>query len=202
MADRGTITELLVASSEGDGDAFERLMPMVYDELRHMAQGHMRKERAGHTLNATALVHEAYLKLVDLDRIQYQNRGHFFAIAAQAMRRILINHAHRRNAQKRGGGQSGLPLDAVVVMTEQQATQLLDVDAALDQLAALNARQSRVVECRFFAGLTIEETAEALDVSPATVKRDWAAARAWLNRTLRAQSGASEEERDADGMSQ
>jgi len=188
MADPGTITQLLVASSEGDGAAFDRLMPIVYDELKRLARGHMRGERTGHTLNTTALVHEAYLKLVDLNRIQYQNRSHFFAIAAQAMRRILVNHAHRRNAQKRGGGQADLPLDDVVVMSDQQVAQLLDIDDALQQLEALNERQSRVVECRFFAGLTIEETAQALDVSPATVKRDWTAARAWLNRTLRARS--------------
>jgi len=201
MADRGTITKLLIASSEGNDDAFDRLMPIVYDELRHMARGHMRKERVGHTLDTTALVHEAYLKLVDLNRIEYQNRGHFFAIAAQAMRHILVNHAHRRNAQKRGGGQPDLSLDDVVVMSARQATQLLDVDDALRQLEALNARQSRVVECRFFAGLTIEETAEALDVSPATVKRDWAAARAWLNRTLRARDASPDDREGADGMS-
>lgn len=188
MTDPGTITQLLVASSEGDGAAFDRLMPIVYDELRRLARGRMRGERAGHTLNTTALVHEAYLKLVDLNRIQYQNRSHFFAIAAQAMRRILVNHAHRRNAQKRGGGQADLPLDDVVVISDQQVAQLLDIDDALQQLEALNERQSRVVECRFFAGLTIEETARALAISPATVKRDWAAARAWLNRTLRARS--------------
>jgi RNA polymerase sigma factor (TIGR02999 family) len=184
MADRGTITELLVASARGDSEAFDRLMPIVYDELRRIAHQYMRRERSGHTLDTTGLVHEAYLKLFDLDRIQYRNRGHFYAIAAQAMRNVLVNYAHRRNAQKRGGRQRPLPLDDVVVMTEQQATQLLDLNDALNRLAELNERQSRVVECRFFAGLTIEETAEALDVSTATVKRDWTAARAWLNRTL------------------
>lgn len=189
MPDRGTITELLIESFEGDSEAFDRLMPIVYDELRRIARGYMRRERPGHTLGTTGLVHEVYIKLVDLDRIQYRSRGHFFAIAAQAMRHILVNHAQRRNAQKRGGGQPTLPLDDVVVLSERQATQLLDLDDALGRLAEMNDRQSRVVECRFFAGLTIEETALALDVSTATVKRDWTAARAWLNRTLR--SGAS-----------
>lgn len=185
MDNQGEITRLLIASSEGDQEAFDELVPMVYEELHQMAHHHMRNERSGHTLDTTALVHEAYLKLVKLDRIQYQNRAHFFAIAAQAMRNILVSYAHRRNAQKRGGGQPKLPLEDVVLLSKQQAIQLLDLNEALNELEAMSERQSRVVECRFFAGLTIQETADALDISPATVKRDWNLARAFLNRALR-----------------
>lgn len=191
MSDRGTITQLLIDSSYGRSEAFDRLMPIVYDELRRIAHRHLQRERAGHTLDTTELVHEVYLKLFDLDRIQYRNRGHFYAIAAQAMRNILVNYAQRRNAQKRGGRQQPVPLDDVVVMSEQQASQLLDLNDVLDELAELSARQSQVVECRFFAGLTVKETAEALDISTATVKRDWAAARTWLNRALGSPSHAA-----------
>jgi RNA polymerase sigma factor (TIGR02999 family) len=179
-----TVTRLLVELSDGNEAAMDELMPIVYDELRQIARGQLRGERSDHTLNTTALVHEAYLKLVRLDRIQWQNRAQFFGIAAQAMRRILINYAVKRNAQKRGGGTPDVPLDDAVVMSPAQATELIALNDALEQLEALSPRQGRVVECRFFAGMTIGETAAALDVSPATVKRDWTAARAWLNNAL------------------
>ena len=179
------VTGLLQAAAAGDPDAFDQLFPIVYDELKQVAHHRLRRERPGHTLNTTALVHEAYLKLVDLDQIAYQGRAHFFAVAAQAMRNILVNYALKRKAQKRGGGRPHVPLDDVVVMSEQQADELLALDEALERLQALNERQYRVVECRFFGGLTIEESAAVLRISPATVKRDWNHARAWLNRELR-----------------
>jgi len=185
MSDRGTVTRLLAAHAEGDPDAFDALMPIVYRELRTIAHRHLRKERPGHTLDTAGLVHETYMKLVDYDRIQYRSRGHFYGIAAQAMRQILVNWAHRRNAEKRGGGRVAESIDDARPAADPRVTKLLDLDDALHRLAHLHRRQSRVVECRFFAGLTVTETAEALDVSTATVKRDWAAARAWLNRALR-----------------
>jgi len=178
------VTELLHAASAGDDNAMDRLMPIVYDRLRAIAHGRMQGERRDHTMSTTALVHEAYLKLVDLDRIQYRDRAHFFAIAAQAMRYILVDYAERRNAQKRGGDRSRVPIEYAPLMTDHQALDILALDHALDRLGELSDRQHRVVECRFFAGLTIAETATALDVSPATVKRDWNLARAWLNREL------------------
>lgn len=181
---RGRVTALLQAAAAGDPAAMDRLMPIVYGELRAIAHGRMRGERRDHTLSTTALVHEAYLKLVDLDRIQYRDRAHFFAIAAQAMRYILVDHAQRRNAQKRGGGRTRVSLENTPLMTEQQALEVLALEDALVRLRTLSERQHQVVECRFFAGLTIAETSAALDISPATVKRDWNAARAWLNREL------------------
>jgi RNA polymerase sigma factor (TIGR02999 family) len=191
MSDRGTVTRLLAAHSDGDPDAFDALMPIVYRELRTIAHRHLRKERPGHTLDTAGLVHETYMKLVDYNRIQYRSRGHFYAIAAQAMRQILVNWAHRRNAEKRGGGRVVESIDDTRPAADPRVTKLLDLDDALHRLARLHRRQSRVVECRFFAGLTVAETAEALDVSTATVKRDWAAARAWLNRALREDSHRS-----------
>ena len=178
-------TQLLEALVDGDRSAMEKLLPIVYDELRRLAHRQLFNERSDHTFNTTDLVHEAYLKLVKLDRIRWQNRAHVFAIAAQAMRNILVNYAVKRRAQKRGGGQDRIPLDEVLVMSEQRAEALLALDEALTQLRALSERQHRIVECRFFGGLNIEETAEALGISPATVKRDWNVARAWLNRALR-----------------
>jgi RNA polymerase sigma factor (TIGR02999 family) len=163
----------------------EQILPLVYDELRRMAARKLRGERMGHTLSATALVHEAWLELSKLDRIQWQNRSHYLAVAAQAMRRILIDYAVARGRQKRGGGQAPIPLDGEVwAVAAARGEDLLALDDALTRLAALNERQSRIVECRFFGGLTVEETAEALNASPATVKREWATARAWLNREL------------------
>lgn len=163
------------------------LLPLVYGELKRIAARQLRSERAGHTLCTTALVHEAWLELSNLDRIKWQNRNHYLAIAAQAMRRVLIDHAVARRAQKRGGGQHVESLEAdALAMVQERGGELLDLDQALERLAVLDERQARIVECRFFGGMSIEETAAALDVSPATVKRDWALARAWLNRELSA----------------
>lgn len=184
MDKESEVAQLLVSSSEGDRQAFDRLFPIVYDELRRVAHNRLVRERRGHTLNTTALVHEAYLKLVDLNAIQYKGRTHFFAVAAQAMRNILVSHAVRRKAQRRGGGRPHVPLDGVMLMSEQEADEILALNEALEILKALDERKHAVVERRFFGGLTVEETAGVLGLSPATVKRDWSAARAWLNREL------------------
>jgi RNA polymerase sigma factor (TIGR02999 family) len=184
MVEPGEVTRLLAAASAGDADALKRLIPLVYDELRRLAHRQLAGERRDHTLNTGALVHEAYLKLAGLDRIEWGDRAHFFGIAAGAMRRILIDYAVRRRAAKRGGGRRYEPLDRVTVAVEERAEELIALDEALERLQALDARQAKVVEWRFFAGMSIEETAAALDVSPATVKRDWITARAWLNREL------------------
>jgi len=163
----------------------DTLLPLVYAELKRIAARELRGERPEHTLGATALVHEAWVELSKLDRLKPQNRSHFLALASQAMRRVLIDHAVARRAQKRGGGvQPGPLLDDAVAMVDARAIELLDLDEALDRLAMLDARQARLVECRFYGGMSIKETAEALDISPATVKREWALARAWLNREL------------------
>lgn len=165
----------------------EQLFPVVYNELRQIAARKLRNERTGHTLCTTALVHEAWLDLMKLNRIQWQNRTHFLAVAAQAMRRILIDYAVARRAKKRGGGVPVESLDTrdALAIALTRADELAELDEALTRLAALNDRQARIVECRFYGGMSIEETADALDVSPATVKREWATARAWLNRELR-----------------
>lgn len=183
---QGEVTRLLEAWSGGDRSALKRLIPLVYDELRRIAHRELSREAPGHTLSTTALVHEAYLKLVQLDRIDWQNRAHFFAIGARAMRRILVDYAVRRKSLKRGGGRTPLPLDEAAAVTEEDLDTLLALDEALGRLEARKERYGRVVECRFFGGMSVEETAEALGVSPATVKRDWATARAWLNRELAA----------------
>jgi RNA polymerase sigma factor (TIGR02999 family) len=163
----------------------QEIAPLVYDELRRIAARKLRDERTSHTLSATALVHEAWLELNKLDRIKWQNRSHYLAVAAQAMRRILIDYAVGRSRQKRGGGQAPISLDGEVwAVAETRGEDLLALDEALERLASLNERQSRIVEYRFYGGLTVEETAEALSVSPATVKREWSTARAWLNREL------------------
>lgn len=193
MPDRDDITQLLVAHAQGHRDALDELLPLIYDELRRIAHGRLRGERADHTLNTTALVHEAYLKLVRIDRIDWQNRAHFFAIASQAMRRILIDYAEKRNAQKRGGDRKEVALDAVQPGAEPPLGEFVALDQALERLAALDERPARVVECRFFGGLTIDETAEALGISPATVSRDWCMARAWLNRALSGKDVASKD---------
>jgi RNA polymerase sigma factor (TIGR02999 family) len=165
----------------------EDMFPVVYDELRRIAARAMRRERPDHTLCATALVNEAWLELSKLTRLQWQNRSHFLAIAAQAMRRVLIDHAVARRRLKRGGGQAVQSLDAdAVALVVEQADDMLALDEALQRLTAMNERHARIVECRFFGGMSVEETAEALGISPATVKRDWALARAWLNRELQA----------------
>jgi RNA polymerase sigma-70 factor (ECF subfamily) len=178
------VTQILQEVSGGDRDAPARLMPLVYDELRRLADHYLRQERPDHTLQPTALVHEAYLKLIDQTRVDWQNRAHFFGVAAQLMRRILVDHARRHRASKRGGFQQKLTLDEAVDYSQPRDLDLVALDDALNALAQMDARQSQIVELRFFGGLTIEETAEALGVSPATVKVDWSMAKAWLRREI------------------
>ena len=183
-------TELLLSWSRGDRAALDDLVPLVYDELRAIARRRLRQERPGHTLDTTALVHEAYLKLIQLDRVQWQSRAHFLAIAAQAMRNILVSHARGKRRVKRGGGAPHTSLDAAADVAATRAAntaeveKILALDAALERLAAVNPRHARVVECRFFGGMTVEETAVALEVSPGTVKRDWMLLSRWLGREL------------------
>ncbi len=185
-ANRDTVTRLLIDASGGNVDALNRLFPHVYDQLREMARSRLRMERADHTLNTTALVHEAYLKLVDQTRVEWRNRSHFYAVASQAMRRILINHAKGRKAQKRGGGAPHLPLDAVgLEISAAQAEELVALDEALERLKGFNERGADVVVYRFFGGLTYEEIGEVLGTSTATIRRSWNAARIWLRRELR-----------------
>lgn len=188
MADAG-ITDLLTQLSAGDRSAADRLLPLVYGELRRLARRQLRGERPGGTLDTTALVHEAYLRL-GLARVAWSDRAHFFAVAARAMRRVLVDHARSRRAGKRGDGLGLLPLDETVAAPERRLDDLLAIDEALAQLERIDARQVRVVECHVFAGMSLEETAAALEVSPATVSRDWALARAWLNRQLTAPPGS------------
>jgi RNA polymerase sigma factor (TIGR02999 family) len=173
------ITQLLVASSHGDSDALNKLLPMVYDELRRLADRYLRREREDHTLQATALVHEAYLRLVD-QNVPWQNRAHFFGIAAEMMRRILIDHARGLQAAKRGSGGIKLALDDVLDFSDERADELIALDDALKALADIDPQKSRIVELRFFAGLSIEETAKVLDIGTATVIRQWRMAKAWL----------------------
>jgi RNA polymerase sigma-70 factor (ECF subfamily) len=173
------VTQLLVALGKGDANAVNDLIPLVYAELRRLAGYYMQGERTGHTLQATALVHEAYLRLVDQTQLEIQNRTHFFALAAQQMRRILVDQARARHAAKRDGGEL-LPLNEVVVGPENQDVDIVALDDALEALTQLDPQQGKIVELRYFGGLTIEETAMALGISPATVKRDWNVARAWL----------------------
>lgn len=183
-ANRGEITELLVAHREGDRDAFEELMPLVYDDLRRIAHHQLARHRRQGTLNTTALVHEAYLKLVDQTRIEVADRDHFFAVAARAMRQIIVDFARKRTAAKRGGGKPSLSLDKVELGVAEQAEVLVAIDQALDKLSALNERLIRVFECRYFAGLSEEETARALAVSLRTVQRDWMKSKALLRQEL------------------
>lgn len=185
----GEVSRLLTVWGAGDRRADERLFSLVYDELRQIAAGHRRLEHPDHSLQTTAIVHEAYLRLARLDAMDWKSRGHFFAVASQAMRRVLVDHARRRRAAKRGGGLAPSPLDTVVLALES-STDLLELDIALDKLARLEPREARVVELRFFAGLTVPEVAGVLGLSPATVERDWTAARAWLRRELEAGDGA------------
>ena len=181
----GEVTRLLLAWNAGDQAALEKLMPLVYGELRQLAERHFRKERPGHTLQPTAVVHEAYFRLVDQTRVTWKNRGHFLAIASQAMRRILIDHARGRDAAKRGGEVEKVTLDVAVASPEpSREVDILALDEALDRLKALDGSQAQIVELRFFGGLTIEETAEVMDVSASSVKRDFRSARAWLFREL------------------
>jgi RNA polymerase sigma factor (TIGR02999 family) len=183
-ADSENVTQLLQDWSKGNQQALEELLPLIYNELRHLAHNFLYRERPGHTLQTTALVHEAYLKLIDQKDARWQNRAHFFAIAAQAMRRILIDNARRHAALKRGGPQEKLSLDEALDVSLEPNTQLLALDEALNALAEFDQEQSRIVELRYFGGLTIEETAEVMKSSPATIKREWAMARAWLHQAL------------------
>jgi len=185
MGQQPAITELLAELSGGNRTVVDALMPRVYEELRTLARRQLRGERAGRTLNTTALVHEAYLKLVNQNQVTWQNRAHFFSLAALAMRRILINYAHRRMAEKRGGGQAVATFEEGDVVRETRAEELVALDEALARLEQFNERQSQVVTYRFFGGLTQEEIAEVLNVSVPTVRRDWRLARAWLSRELK-----------------
>lgn len=184
MEDSGDVTALLVQLGGGDRSALDDLVPLIYDQLKAIAQNQLARESPGHSLNATALVHEAYLKIERLDRIEWQNRAHFFAIAAQAIRRVLVNHAIARNARKRGGGRVRVDLDTAPLFEDADIDSVLGLNQALERLEQLEPRQVRVVECRFFGAMNNEEIAEALGISRATVKRDWTVARAWLQREL------------------
>lgn len=178
------VTRLLSQASLGNAAALNELLPYVYEELKRLASSCLRAERSDHTLQATALVHEAYLKLVDLTRIQWQDRRHFFVVAAMAMRRILVNHGKSRRRLKRGGGWQRESLDEALVVGVESNTDIVELDEALTRLSAVSERRGRVVELRYFAGLGVEETAEILEVSPATVKQDWSLAKAWLLREM------------------
>jgi RNA polymerase sigma factor (TIGR02999 family) len=178
------VTALLHAWSQGDREALDRLMPLVYEELKRMAHRYLARERPGHGLQTTALVHDAYLKLVDQSRAQWQNRAQFFGVAAQLMRRILVDNARARDAAKRGAGAAPLSLDQAPTLAAEPEQDLVGLDDALTRLTKLDPRQGRIVELRFFGGLSIEEAAEVLSLSPATIKREWAMAKAWLYREL------------------
>jgi RNA polymerase sigma factor (TIGR02999 family) len=178
------VTRLLLDWSEGDKSALNRLMPLVYDELRKLAHHYMGRERQGHTLQTTALVNEAYLRLIDQRSVQWQNRAHFFGIASRMMRRILVDHARSRQYGKRGGGTHQVPLDEVMVVSPERAADVVALDDALTALAEIDERKTKIVEMRFFGGLSIDETAEVIGVSPGTVMRDWTLAKAWLHRQI------------------
>jgi len=185
------VTLLLIELTNGDEDAASKLIPLVYDELHRLAKRYMRRERSGHTLQTTALVNEAYLRLVEQHSVRWQSRAHFFAIAAQMMRRILIDHARNHLCEKRGGGQKMVALDEALVFSPERSMEFLKLEESLVRLAKFDPRQSKIVELRFFGGLTVEETAEVLRISPKTVKRDWSVAKAWLHGDLRANHDAT-----------
>jgi len=180
------VTQLLQQWSEGDENALARLMPLVHDELHRLAHQHMRRESAGHVLQTSALINEAYLRLVDQPQIRWQGRAHFFGMAARIMRRILVDDARKRNAAKRGGSFIQVPLDQANTIVQEQAANVASLDDALQRLETIDERQGKIVELRFFGGLSIEETAEVLKVSPGTVMRDWTFARAWLRNEMTA----------------
>lgn len=182
------VTRLLVDWGNGDQQALEKLTPLVYEELKRLAARYLRRERREHTLQSTALVHEAWLRLIDQKQVHWQNRAQFFGIAAEMIRRILIDHARARQAGKRGDGAIKLSLDDALAVPHRRDLDLVALDDAMHDLAKLDPQQSRLVELRFFAGLSIEESAEVLGVSPATVKREWAAAKAWLYREISARA--------------
>ena len=183
-AKRKSITELLVAWSDGDRAALDELVPLVHSELRRIARNYMRGERKGHTLQTTALINEAYVRLVDQKHVRWQNRAHFLAIASELMRRILVDYARRRLYQKRGAGALQVTLGEAETIPVERTSDLVALDEALTSLAKFDERRSRVVELKFFGGLSIEETAEVLKISPTTVERDWTIAKAWLHKTL------------------
>ena len=178
------MTRLLLAWSQGDEAALEKLVPVVHQELRRMAHHYMRQERPGHTLQTTALVHETYLRLIDTPHVHWQDRGHFFAICAQLMRRILVDYARSRQYQKRGGGMQRVSFDAALEISADRSEDVEAIDRALTELSAVDARKAKMVELRFFGGLTVEETAEVLQVSVDTIHRDWKVAKVWLLRRL------------------
>jgi len=178
------VTQLLIAWSSGDKAALDKLMPLIHQELRRLAHRYMSRERPGHTLQTTALVNEAYVRLVNRKNVHWQNRAHFFAIAAELMRTILVDHARSHAFAKRGGGARNITLDEAMVVSQQRAAEVVALDEGLKELAAIDPQQSRIVELRFFGGLTIEEIAEVLGLSPATIKREWSTAKAWLYHEL------------------
>jgi RNA polymerase sigma factor (TIGR02999 family) len=182
---REDVTQVLEQLKNGDQRAADRLLPLVYDEFRALARHYLQQERMNHTLQPTALVHEAYMKLVDQTRVDWQGKSHFFAVAAQAMRRILVDHARSRQRDKRGGGRARVVLDEAVALSPQKDEDVIALDEALEKLAKVDPRQAKVVELRFFGGLNVEEVAEALKVSKRTVEGDWMFARAWLSLELR-----------------
>jgi RNA polymerase sigma factor (TIGR02999 family) len=184
MASAKGVTQLLVDWSKGDETALQRLLPLVYEELRVQARRHLSGERPSHTLQPTALVHEVYLRLVDQRRVRWQNRAQFFAVAAQLMRRILVDHARARATAKRGGGTTRVSLSGTQAPPEVPEVDVIALDEALVRLAAMDAQQGRIVELRFFAGLTIPEIAEVIELSPATIKREWSMAKVWLYRAI------------------
>lgn len=184
MPTPGDVTELLLAYREGDKEAFDRIIPLVYNDLRRIARRQLGGHRRDQILDTTSLVHESYLKMVDQSRVDWKDRAHFLAISARAMRQVIVSNARRTNAAKRGGGERPATLDEGRIAVEEQAEWLLALDQALDRLAQKDERLARVVECRFFAGMSEEETAEAVDTSVRTVQRDWMRARAWLQEEL------------------
>jgi RNA polymerase sigma-70 factor, ECF subfamily len=186
---KAEVTQLLRAWGQGDGEALQRLTPLVENELHRLAHKYMRRESPGHTLQTTALVNEVYLQLVDVHEVSWQDRAHFFAISARMMRRILTDFARSRNQQRRGGAALHVPFDEALVVSQKQHAEIVAIDDALVELAALDPRKSQVVELRFFGGLSVEETAEVLKVSPKTVKRDWRFAKSWLHRVLSGEKG-------------
>jgi len=191
---REDVTVLLTEMTKGNTDAASKLIPLVYQELRELAANYMRHERSDHTLQPTALVHEAFLKLVQQRSVDWQSRAHFFGVAAQVMRRILVDHARGHLRRKRGGGQRSVPIDEALVFTPEQSENLVKLDQSLERLTQIDPRQGKIVELRFFGGLTVEQTADLLGISPKTVKRDWSMAKAWLHGDLkRGLGGVSKE---------
>lgn len=182
------VTQLLVDWGNGNQAALDRLMPLVYTELRQLAHRYMRRERPGHTMQTTALIHEAYLRLVDQNQVRWQHQAHFFGIAARLMRQILIEHARSHTRAKRGGGVGTISLDEAAIVSQARATELLALDDALERLATIDPRKSQVVELRFFGGLSVEEAAQVLNIAPNTVLRDWRMAKAWLRREINHES--------------